>query len=59
MSMLSAIVISLAVALSIMVTVNMYFVNHAVEEKGGATLFMVFTVGLYITVIDAVIILIQ
>ena len=53
------IVVGLAIAFAISVVVNMYVVNHTVKEKGGATLFAVFTVGLYITVIDAVIVLIQ
>ena len=52
-----AIVVGLAIAFSISVVVNMYVVNHTVEEKGGATLFAIFTIGLYITVLDAVIVL--
>ena len=52
-----AFVVGLAIVVSVTIMVNMYVVSHLVEEKGGPTLFVIFTVGLYTTVLDIVMVL--
>lgn len=59
MSIHIAVVLGLAIAFTINILVNVYVVRRLVEEKGGATLFAIFTVGLYVTVIDGVYLLVS